>query len=404
MVRTASDAKNGRMDNLPVRRPRDNAVVAGVCAGLARRWNVDPNLLRIAAVVLALMSGLGAVAYGVAVALLPRDGETEAPVRRVLPFTRAWSTPALVVSVIGAGVGLFAILGGFSSGMIFPIITIVGIWLLVARRRQSSGQARTAEPTPYERAAEAWQGRLVEHQQRQGALPVVAAPPAPQPVGPVNYSVSNAPATDLVPVRPRRGPARLWWLALGLAAGGNAAVALALAPGAGGAPTALAHLGVTVLSLGITLLVAVRRGRPRLLGTLTVLAMLATVGLMATTPLLGRFGPPVSESRAITSVSELSTGVSSVAGELTYDLSGMTVTKDETVPLKLGAGDVKLTLPKGVRTQVTWKISAGDANVLGEKQDGLNLTGTKETAGGGAGSPLLHLVITMGAGSLKVEQ
>lgn len=402
MVRTTVAAKNGRMDNLPVRRPRDNAVVAGVCAGLARRWNVDPNLLRIAVVVLSLLSGLGAIAYGVAVALLPRDGEAEAPVRRVLPFTRAWSTPALVASVIGAGVGTFAILGGFSSGMIFPIITIVGIWLLVARKRQATGQARTVEPTPFERAADAWQGRLVEHQRQLGALPAPAAPVAPQPAVPSSYQMGVAPATDLVPVRRRRGRARLWWLALGLAAAGNTAVALTMAPGAPSA--ALAHLGVTVLSLGITLLVTVRGGRPRLMGTLTVLAMLATVGVLASAPVFRNYGPPVSETRAITSTSQLSTGVRSVAGTLNYDLSALAVTRDETVPLRLGAGDVTLKLPKDVRTQVTWKINAGDADVLGEKQDGLNLTGTKQTDAGGAGSPLLHIVINMGAGSLKVEQ
>ena len=82
--------------NLPVLRTRDNAVVAGVCAGLARRWNVDPNLLRIAVVITSLASGLGLVAYGVAVAVLPTEGTTEPPVHRILPFTRSWPLPAVV--------------------------------------------------------------------------------------------------------------------------------------------------------------------------------------------------------------------------------------------------------------------------------------------------------------------
>ncbi len=65
MVRRRAPALNGAVpDNLPViTRPRDGAMVGGVCAGLARRWRVDPNLLRIAVIVLALFGGVGLIAY-----------------------------------------------------------------------------------------------------------------------------------------------------------------------------------------------------------------------------------------------------------------------------------------------------------------------------------------------------
>ena len=88
MVATAAPTKNGPM-SLPVRRTRDHALVAGVCAGLARRWNVDANLLRIAVAILAFSSGLGLLLYGAAWLLIPVDGSTQAPARRLLPFTRS---------------------------------------------------------------------------------------------------------------------------------------------------------------------------------------------------------------------------------------------------------------------------------------------------------------------------
>src|SRR5690625_938984 len=50
--------------------------IGGVAAGLAKRWNVDPLLVRGALVVLSFFSGLGLLLYGLAWALLPeeRDG------------------------------------------------------------------------------------------------------------------------------------------------------------------------------------------------------------------------------------------------------------------------------------------------------------------------------------------
>src|SRR5438270_1566203 len=44
-------------------RPREGRMVAGVCAGIAQRWNLDLTLVRVVAVVLALFSGVGVAAY-----------------------------------------------------------------------------------------------------------------------------------------------------------------------------------------------------------------------------------------------------------------------------------------------------------------------------------------------------
>lgn len=52
-------------------RPREGRMVAGVCAGISERWHLDVTLVRIIAVVLALMSGVGLVAYVAAWLLTP---------------------------------------------------------------------------------------------------------------------------------------------------------------------------------------------------------------------------------------------------------------------------------------------------------------------------------------------
>ena len=52
-------------------RIRNGAKIAGVCTGLAAYFNVDVNLVRILAVVLACTTGVGLVAYIAAALILP---------------------------------------------------------------------------------------------------------------------------------------------------------------------------------------------------------------------------------------------------------------------------------------------------------------------------------------------
>ena len=54
-------------------RDRDDGLVAGVCAGVARWIGVDPLVVRVATVILALANGVGVVAYVVAWVLLPGE-------------------------------------------------------------------------------------------------------------------------------------------------------------------------------------------------------------------------------------------------------------------------------------------------------------------------------------------
>jgi phage shock protein C len=66
-----------------LRRSSDDRLLAGVCGGLGRYLGVDPVLLRIAAVVLALANGLGLIAYVIAWILIPeeRSGQPAAHAR-----------------------------------------------------------------------------------------------------------------------------------------------------------------------------------------------------------------------------------------------------------------------------------------------------------------------------------
>jgi len=55
-------------------RVREGRVVAGVCAGLAAYFGVDPTLVRLAFVLVTLFGGLGVLFYLFAWIVIPEEG------------------------------------------------------------------------------------------------------------------------------------------------------------------------------------------------------------------------------------------------------------------------------------------------------------------------------------------
>jgi phage shock protein C len=57
-------------------RPRDNRWIAGVCAGLARRFGISPGMMRLLFVLSCLLPGPQFVAYLVLWILMPNEDRT----------------------------------------------------------------------------------------------------------------------------------------------------------------------------------------------------------------------------------------------------------------------------------------------------------------------------------------
>lgn len=398
--------------NLPVpSRPRDGAMLGGVCAGLARRWQLDPNLLRITVVVLSVFGGLGLVGYGCGLLLMPREGQAELPVRRILPFTRNWSTAAVVAATIASAVVLLA-LTGFNGVGLGPVVVVFLIWFFGFRGRGSRVPAPPPEPTPFERAAEGWRERLVEQRTPGYEAQAIAAPAASatstasaaQPLWEQPYT---NPAADralsdhdlVVPaVRPRRRWT-LWWLALALVGAGVLTVSLL---GRVGLPaTPLAYAAAVLTGLGLTLLVATRSGRPPLLLPATLAGGLATAVLLAGT---GVPAPRVGEiTQAFTAADELPDAVELTAGEIDLDLSRVQLLTDRTLTVQVGAGSVRLVLPDDQPTLVDWTVKAGAvAPGDGTSQDGLHLAGSTGLPATEPGAATLRIRVVVDLGELEV--
>jgi phage shock protein PspC (stress-responsive transcriptional regulator) len=125
-------------------RSREDRVVAGVCGGFARYFNVDPVLVRIGAVALAFVGGAGLLLYLAALLLMPSD-EGGA----VVETSGQGRNRALVIA--GVAVLLLVawpfLLGGglLLAGVGIPLALLVGtgvlVWWLVSGEGPS-GDAR----------------------------------------------------------------------------------------------------------------------------------------------------------------------------------------------------------------------------------------------------------------------
>ena len=56
-------------------RLRDGRMVAGVCAGIAAHYKIDVNLVRLGFGIFTIFYGIGTIAYLIAWAILPEEGE-----------------------------------------------------------------------------------------------------------------------------------------------------------------------------------------------------------------------------------------------------------------------------------------------------------------------------------------
>ncbi len=132
-------------------RPDDGRWAAGVAAGLARRWGVDPLLVRGAFVVLALVGGIGLLLYGLGWLFLPHpDGRIHA--QEVLGGT-------VTAGFVGGLLSVLVDLGGsgwrndgwgpqpFGSG--FFVVALVALavwWFATGRHRGQGGQGGQGGP------------------------------------------------------------------------------------------------------------------------------------------------------------------------------------------------------------------------------------------------------------------
>ena len=120
-------------------RSRRNSMIGGVCGGLGEYLNVDPTIMRLAAVLLIFADGIGLIAYIIAWIIVPRNPEMEAEV--VAPERSELNRllPGLALIIVGSIFLLNNVIPWFHFGRLWPLVLIVlGIVILAKAQKKES--------------------------------------------------------------------------------------------------------------------------------------------------------------------------------------------------------------------------------------------------------------------------
>ncbi|PVZ07918.1 PspC domain-containing protein [Actinomycetospora cinnamomea] len=374
-------------------RLKEDRKIAGVAAAIARRYAIDPTLVRVAFVV-SLFYGVGLLVYLAGILVLPR---VDAAGRRETPV---WAI------VLGAILGIVAIGSAFSGDLgtvIGIVVALVLLYLLHHSRAHlrdpqrpaavtdgtASGSAGaagseggdTAQPPswdPLGAAPFAWD------------LPEPAAPPAPKP-----------PRSKVVPVT--LGAAVL---AAGLVAGLGL---LGLVPlGA----TAIAGTALAVVGAGLVVGAFLHRGRGLLLAAVPLSLLLVAAANDDGGP--WREGPPWADDRpgSAQTLGDASWAPTPNAvapvyetafGDATLDLRGLAAIPPGAPPVRTevrsGAGDVTVLVPRTADVTASCESGGGDAECLG-----LGAGPVTDLGPDGPGGPVIDVQAVSGGGDVEVRR
>jgi phage shock protein C len=138
---TSSDTHSTGTRSTPhLHRSATDAVLAGVCGGIAEYLSLDPSLVRLAFVVATLWGGIGVLAYIVLAIVLPVDQRTGASVSTSVEGSRIVAGLSLVFLGAVLMAGNMGWAPWLSWNLVWPgILILIGLGLLVRDQHGTSG-------------------------------------------------------------------------------------------------------------------------------------------------------------------------------------------------------------------------------------------------------------------------
>jgi phage shock protein PspC (stress-responsive transcriptional regulator) len=400
-------------------RSTDDRLVAGVCGGLGRYFNVDPVIFRVVVAVSALF-GPGLLLYAAGWLLLPETGSDRAMIHG---FGHGGGNHSrdLVPIVIAVVLGLIVMDGlfggtGFDGGWL-AVLLVIGfvVWTRAGRR----GPGDPYGPSPI---------RLPPPMTGPHASPDYTPPPGPD-VPPGAGSIAAEPtATSLPPITtplPPPAPSQ-WWAHTATAPvgapapgwpppaprqrsrlGGITVSVLLLVAGIAALldvtgvvdVTAQGILATLLVGLGAALVVGAWYGRARgLIPAGVLLSLLLAAVTAIDVPVTGGVGERFWQPE---SVERLEPSYELGIGDAALDLSALELTEGTRhVRARLGIGELRIVVPDGVEVAVDAHAGAGSITVFGRERNGTNV----DLAQSGGAAPLLLIDAEVGLGELTVRR
>ena len=131
-------------------RSSQSKVIAGVCGGLGRYFDITPMVFRLALVVLTVLGGAGILVYIAAVLVMPAEGEDASIAERVL--AERSDHPARLVALGLVAVAVLVLLSDAgtwpSAGAGWVIVLLVGLAVLWASKERRARRIALVALTP----------------------------------------------------------------------------------------------------------------------------------------------------------------------------------------------------------------------------------------------------------------
>lgn len=346
-----------------LRRSRTDRKLAGVAGGLGRHFDIDPTIIRVGFVVLALFGGAGLLLYGVSWLLVPDEGTDRAKIN-LEPSARS----AVLIGL--AAVSALLVVGD-SSGMFgFPwqlfVIGVVVLAVIMSRKD------RQPEETPGAVS-------LDKHPAATMTAPVWQPPPPPPP-------------------RPYRGPG-LFLATIALIATGLGI--LWLVDLSGTDVPAGAYPALSLAICGAMLVLGAWYGRA---GAVLFLAMIAGLGLgvanLVDHGIGGQQHHTPQTAAGVASTYEIG------LGELKLDLtevSDLEALDGRTIELSGNVASIDVIVPAGIDVVATGDIDGGgNVEIFGDTDNGDSPHLTRRLDGG-VDVPTLTINADLDLGSINVR-
>ncbi|HEX2131503.1 MAG TPA: PspC domain-containing protein [Actinophytocola sp.] len=403
------------------RRPRRGRKIAGVAAGIANRYRIDPTLVRVALVVAAVYGGAGFVVYLLGWLFLPEQDDEVSPFESMIGRGRSSTSTGFTLLLCLAFFPTFSwFFNGFAPGYL-SLLAVAGLLYVLHRKR---GHLRPEEPaaaempvpemptmpvppappTPPTPPASRAEERVEPEVERAPEPAERTSPPAWDPLGaaPFAWDLPD-PSPPLEPDDDPEPPVRGRKSRVGLLTVGVALIAAAGMGMAGVDPMHIVGVALAVLGLGMVFGSFVRGGR----GLIGLAVPLSVIGIGLTTIAPQDWNGFGDIDARPTSVTQVASEYSRSVGSIQLDLTDLPESGVVDTRVDLGVGDVRVLLPSTADVELTCSTDLGSTDCLDQTWDEVNGGESHRIEDDGTDGPgglTVYLDVEVGTGSLEVSR
>jgi phage shock protein PspC (stress-responsive transcriptional regulator) len=388
----------------PLRRSQSDRVIAGVAGGFGRWLGIDPVIVRVVLVVLAVFGGSGLLLYAIGWLFIPDEGSSTSSADAFFRDSRQQGSTArtvlivigvIVAVIIGLNLMGWAFGGWGGGGSVLLLLAVGGLVLYLVNR--PTPPAVPLDSTPVS----------------AGSPPADTTPIAYAYGGSGQYPGYAASATAPMPPPPPRERSYLGLATLSLAVlVTGVLVSLDVTGVVDLAPVVVPGVALAILGTGI--LIGAWAGRARWLLWFAIPTLLVTVAAsfvpadLGTRMRLGVENGVGERSWSPTTVLEAQRPHNLGIGSARLDLTELAIPAGiTTVPVdaSVGFGELVVIVPDDVRVIVDAGVGLGELRIDGVPRDSEpDPSFDGELPGGPLDGPVIDLTLSTDLGSLEVSR